>query len=249
MMNDINKKLKELYCKQLIDSGLARCLHNLNRNLGNESDQHYTYPYLLSVPDNYSFESNTFVVMIFGRETYGWGRELNNDQTDYFRMEVRIEEIMEHYHKTLIKELKITKGFWSYVRVLKKQIDETFGSKVLLLYNNIAKIGYQYGRTGFDPDINMNFRVIPEEISIIRPNLLLFFTGNTRAKQYDIHITKLIDQFSISENFSECQFDKLKFDNTDTEAYRAFYPIAKKRTDKDDLTNKIMAIIKNRVYP
>lgn len=249
MVNDINKELEKLYCGQLIDSGLAKYLHNRNIKLGDKSDQHYTYPYLLSVPDNYSFESNPFVVMIFGRETYGWGRELNNDQTDYFRAEVKITKIMEHYNKTLIKNIEITKGFWTYVRLLKEKIDETFGSKVILLYNNVAKIGYQYGRTGFDPDINMKFRVIPEEISIIKPDLLLFITGDTRAKQYDKHITTLIAQFSISKTFSGCQFAKLKFKNMNTEAYRAFYPIAKKRTDKDWLTNKIIKIIKDRIYP
>jgi hypothetical protein len=67
------------------------------------------------------------------------------------------------------------------------------------------------------------FNVIPQEIEILKPNVLLFLSGHT----YDDHIRKTIGNFSIVpiEGFSTNELCILKFDNISVDlAIRTYHP-------------------------
>jgi hypothetical protein len=167
----MNNKLEELYKKYWDD--FVREGESLNlENKSNEKLQ-LVNPLLIKVDENYI--NADIKVMIYGQETWGW-HELGTS----------IEDEMNHYLRFFItdKDWKKKKksSFWKAVIFFQEKLDKCYGDKkVSYIWNNISKIGRKKGK-GVSSEIRKlerkYFPVILEEIKILKPDIVIFLTGN-----------------------------------------------------------------------
>ena len=91
-------------------------------------------PLVLQV-DEESYSQSDLKVMIFGQETWGWGK-----------FEDSLQVCLDRYERFFLKE-NFYKGyskssFWKAFRDFKKSfVDENKGKKISFMWNNISKIG------------------------------------------------------------------------------------------------------------
>jgi len=145
---------------------------NENNNSVSGTEQ-VTNPLLIQVP--HDFEEYKFKIMIFGQETNGWCDECGNDGI----FSSSIEKSMKVYDEFVNKEgfLKYNSPFWQVHRHIKSNINSK--EETVFIYNNINKIGRM--DRGSNTDINKlqfeYFNVIGKELDLIKPDVMLFFTG------------------------------------------------------------------------
>lgn len=125
------------------------------------------------------------------------------------------EEILTH---------KVQTPFW---REFCRLHDFICNKSIGIIQSNIAKVGFEYGNTGFDRDTNMHLRdVFIKEIEICKPDLLLFYTGPS----YDRHIVDRFGAFTSEkcmDDFDNRKIAKLNFENSPIKlpsVYRTYHP-------------------------
>jgi hypothetical protein len=212
----LNEELKKLYEKKFPSLTLEINAHN-ERMVGN--NKHIAAnPLLIQI--NSDWVNADLRVMIFGQETNFWGSECGNNGI----YSGKINELTKVYNDFIFAEKsKKHKGpFWNEYKRIRKQVGSK--TKSSFIYNNINKIGIQgKGNCHLVNEIQFNyFKVIGEEIKILRPHVLILFTG----KNYDNFIIENLGKFSSSELMSENILEELKFDNPTFKCFRTFHPNA-----------------------
>jgi hypothetical protein len=203
-----------------------------------------THPFLIKTDKNY--ESADFKIMIFGKEPNVWGNEFNEG---IFEEGVDIDSVISIYDKVYLQNLyeKDSRPFWNFVKGLK---NIQFEKKVGYICNNVLKIGKsksgppQQGLINYTLDF---FNVIPQEIEILKPKVLLFLSGHT----YDEHIKKSVGNFAVVpiEGFTTNELCILKFDDINVDlAIRTYHPgyLQRKQELKKTITETIMNLIMNQ---
>jgi hypothetical protein len=169
-MESINERLYALYAEKWGAIGEA-----LQESVDDDPVTP-TNPLLLYVDNEEAWQRADLRVMVFGQETNDWENEYHPDKT--------IERLCGVYDRFFNKGECWSYGghFWNGLSRLKKTLDEKLPSRqVQYLWNNIIKVGKAY-ESGRPPECiygqeRLHFGVIPEEVNILRPNVLLFFTG------------------------------------------------------------------------
>ena len=197
-----------------------------------------TNPLLIHFSNEQDFISADIRVMIYGQETNSWFGEFNTD----------IKPTLNCYNSFFSQGECWSYGgqFWNGVGRFITKLKEKFPEKkVELVWNNVVKIG-KLAEKGFPPDYiyeieRTHFHVIPHELKIINPNVVIFFTG----PNYDGVIA---DNFGTLEygtisGFPERWLSKVKL--TDVEfAFRTYHPNFLWRNDIDKTYNSILEEIK-----
>ncbi len=174
----INKQLEEIYSKYW--AGFIENGSTITSVIP-------TNPLLLKV-DEEEFEKSDIKVMIFGQETWGW-----------HEFSTPIEEGMNKYESFFIKENFYKRhkksAFWKAFKFFKSNLKRHFDDKsVTFVWNNISKIGKNNGKTGVTKEIREleqnYFNVIKEELEILKPDIVIFLTGN-RNKDLKFHFTDI----------------------------------------------------------
>lgn len=231
-----NLLLKELYTEKW--EALSEVLLSFNEEDPGDDENKATHPMLLKVNEEY--ENADVKVMIFGQETNGWN--------DFFDEDSQIEPLLDLYQKFYLdKEYEdYGKAFWNYIKNLKARISTNIPKEVGYVWNNVLKIGKCESGTPQNGLINytlQHFNVIPQEIEILKPDVLLFFSG----PNYDEHIRKMVGNYSTQpiEKFSPQEFCKLNFSNIPVKlALRTYHPGAHLKSEKrDDISNTIINLI------
>jgi hypothetical protein len=197
-----------------------------------------TCPLLLKIDNEEEFSNAEIRLMVFGQETNSWYNKFHNNQQD----------IIENYDKFFNEGKCWSYGgqFWNGVSRFISSLQKKYpDNKIKLVWNNVVKIG-KYNEKGFPPDYiyeveREHFSVIKEELEIIKPNIVLFFTG----PNYDgiIH-----DSFGELEKkavapFSERQISKIKIDGINI-AFRTYHPNYLWRSKIDNYLDSIINEIK-----
>lgn len=151
-----------------------------------------TNPLLIKIDNEEDYSSADIRLMIFGQETNGW-----------YEMEDSIEGILKGYDEFFNTGYCYSYGgqFWNGVSRFISMISDKYpDKKIRYVWNDIVKIGKSEGK-GLPPDYIYNverdvFSVIKDEIKIIKPNFLLFFTG----PYYDN---------KIEDNFGKVDFEPI----------------------------------------
>lgn len=146
-----------------------------------------TNPLLLQIDENKLNQPNILKVMIFGQEVLGYANNID----------FNLDELLEYYYikfaKKSIHEIrKRTRGsrksaFWRGFEYFVDNIKNKNPDKnIVTVWNNISKIGKKEIITG-KPKAGVtreiialernNFIVIEEEVKIINPDIVIFFTG------------------------------------------------------------------------
>lgn len=204
-----------------------------------------TNPLLIYLDSEEDFISADFRVMIFGQETNGWfegeGNWFNGDNSE-------LKPILDNYNTFFNCGRCWSYGgqFWNGFSKFWTMLDEKFSDKkIKCIWNNIVKIGISE-KKGFPPDyiykIERNkFSIIKEEIKIIKPNIILFFTG----PDYDRIIADNFGQipYIAIPPFTIRELSKVKLEGTDI-AFRTYHPNYLWRNDIERFFRTILDEIK-----
>ena len=194
--------LKEIYEKYWNDY-LAHIKNNPNIQAAN--------PFLIVAPSSYL--EKRIKVMFCGQETQGWGNEY-----DACPEKATLNAILGIY-AGFVNNGGYNSPYWQFINSLKKACPD-----IGFVCNNIVKIGKKHG-PGCDDRINeltlKYFPVIPEEISLLKPDLILFLTG----PNYDWRIRKTLGEFKTKQVENIKKFDELFFDDSSLpKAFRCYHP-------------------------
>ena len=192
-----------------------RCYSRLMKTIQKIWKNLATHPLLIKTDDEYA--KADLKVMFFGQETNEWN--------GVFEEYADLESVLAVYEDFYLKRgyEQYGKPFWNFIRNLKSTQST---KKIGYIWNNVLKIGKSESGTPQQGLINYTidyFNVIPQEIEILKPNVLLFLSGHT----YDDHIRKTIGNFSIVpiDGFSTNELCILKFDNITVDlAIRTYHP-------------------------
>lgn len=153
-------------------------------------------------------------IMICGQETQGWGNELDGEDPSSITPR-RIAGIYNGF----VNEGGYNSPYWNFSNKIAKALPN-----VGFVHNNIVKIGRREG-AGCDEDIftlsKKYFPVVREEITFLKPDLIIFFTGSS----YDTRIGEVLGEFS-SESIAEDRYiERVTFrDTTLPPAIKTYHP-------------------------
>jgi hypothetical protein len=155
--------------------------------------------------------------MLFGQETNGWQDDLGYDP----------EKTMERYDRFWIEKKSNFSRRGVFLQVLNSFQKMLGTDEFSCIWNNIIKIGKK-DESGLPPEYIINwqeewFNVIAEEVKILRPDLIIFFTG----PDYDKYIEKALGQFTASQVLGRKvrEIAKLNFsDHDEILAFRTYHP-------------------------
>jgi hypothetical protein len=230
-----NKKLLDLYKERYLK--LSELLTKKNKTLGHSNKS--TNPLLLKIDEKYA--NANFKIMVFGQETNYWYSEENEGE-----FHGKIKPIFDLYEDFFLSNDCYSYGgqFWNgvskFVQLAEKEINEEVG----LVWNNVIKVGKCGKGTPLKSIQEIQFKyfnIIKEEIKILKPDLLVFFSG----PNYDYHIEKSFEKLEkISINgFSERQLCELKLSCL-VPAFRTYHPNYLWRNDINKFLEPIIEKIK-----
>ena len=239
---DTNSKLLALYKSKFDELSPRISVYNENLCLKNEEDKNQaTNPLMLMIDEDW--EKADLKVMIFGQENNFWGGECGNGGA----FGGKINEVIEIYNKFYLKDTMYSCPFWNEFRRIRSEIS-TNDKKVAVLWNNIVKIG-RLG-PGFNLEIHQitkqYFNVIQDEIKILQPDLLIFFTG----PKYNERIQEALGEFSNIEidGFSARQMCNIEFKEFPgiKKSIRTYHPgyLYRNKNRRLKFINKILLEIK-----
>lgn len=228
---NVNEKLANLYNSKW--NGLCKAL-NENGLVGYEYN-----PLLLYIKDVLDFENADIRVMFFGQDMS------DGDWYNYNRYSDVLTECMPAY-KTFDNKIgsidtnghRMTKGMGGGMNLFIKYFNSKFqGKNVRYVWDDIVKIG-RNTRSNQYRDIlkeieKSEFDVLREEIKIIQPQILIFFTGpdfywedilqkriGITANEYREFCNWNIRQVAQIDT-SKCDFPFVKY------AFRTYHPCAR----------------------
>jgi hypothetical protein len=174
-------------------------------------------PLLLYIKKEEDYKTADIRLMVFGQETNGWYDEGAN-----------MEAVRGNYDNFFNGEKCWGYGgqFWNGVSRFLSSLQSKYPDKrIRAIWNNIVKIGKQ-SEKGFPPDYIYEierefFHVIPDELQILKPNVVLFLTG----PNYDSIIA---DNFGELKHealtiFPERELSEVSLDGVDF-AFRTYHP-------------------------
>lgn len=170
--SDPNVELKRLYKEA--KPHLAR---HIRRIVNSGACPQPANPLLLSVPDEDAYRAADIRVMLFGQETNEWFGEFGS----------RLDSLMNTYEGFFGNQIGVYEGsrypgsFWNALHEYVHAIGDTTGLNVQFMWNNLLKVG-QATSVGQPCEeiidaVLEEFNVIPPEIEILAPDIVIFFTG------------------------------------------------------------------------
>lgn len=210
---------KELYCLY------TEYLKNLGEKLNNctkgcENGVKPTNPLLINLENEEKYKEADIKVMIFGQETYDWEGNFGDRS---------IEELLSTYNSFFEQGECYKRGgnFWNAVKDFKNSLQEKYpNKKVEFVWNNILKIGKEGDKGAPSEEIinitQKEFPVIKNEIEILKPDVILFFTG----PNYDVYINNIFSNtdFQQVSNWDTRYLAKVKGDRLPEKTFRTYHP-------------------------
>jgi hypothetical protein len=211
----INSELKALYSGkwEKLTKELDIVLSNDNMSIKP------TNPLLISLKDENEWINSDIRLMFFGQETNDWYNSFNGD------IDLIISKYLEDYLSGYFQ--KTYRGaFWNGITRFEDLLKGKYPShSISMIWNNIIKIG-KSGDKGAPPSYiyeieKQHFFVINEEIEILKPNLLVFFTGPYYDPEIQLNFGQIeyqaINQFNIN------QLAQINIPNVPN-AFRTYHP-------------------------
>jgi hypothetical protein len=152
-------------------------------------------PLLLGPPGAYSRQPTR--LLVFGQQTETWynGRFLAADPAEVIGIYMRI-----YRDEFRLGAVRAWTPFWQAVRRLEQSLGIEPCSS---LWNNLNKVDYipeGGGKAGrptpyIEAVVSRRFPVIPREVELVRPHVVIFFTGTSRRQDYDYD--RLLEQIFV----------------------------------------------------
>jgi hypothetical protein len=233
----MNEQLKDLYTSKWEE--ISNMLQSFNEEDPEDYENMATHPLLIKADEEYEYAD--LKVMFFGKETNSW--------YGAFEEGIDIDSVISFYDEFYLKKgyERYGKPFWNFIRKLKSTQSN---KKIGYIWNNVLKIGKSESGSPQQGLINYtieSFNVIPQEIEILKPNILLFLSGH----DYEKHIKKSVGNFTKVpiEGFDPNKLCLLKFDDINVDlAIRTYHPgyFQRFRELRIEITDKINELIENQ---
>jgi hypothetical protein len=219
----LNNKLIKLYEKYW-----DHMLYSLQgKNLSN--------PLLIHIKDEEKYQKADIKIMFFGQETNSWYGELGSKS---------VKDLLHCYSDFLGSTY--SSQFWNAVRDYVSTIQDLNPNKsVEFVWNNILKIGKENSKGKPQQDLvelqKEVFPVIREEVEILKPDLIVFFTG----PYYDTYIKKEWNGVVMNEasNYKIRQLAIMQHPSLPLNSYRIYHPNFLYRQGKEFYSNVKNTII------
>jgi hypothetical protein len=262
-MNTMNEQLKNLY-----ESKWNDLCNELKTIIDGEHTVKPGYPFLLTLnrwdgkdtdKSGKWYENADIRVMIFGQEANfnGWkcGEDDDPDfpKTSAFNPKLSMDcitatyEGMNQWQLNSNNDYKNVKslfaGYVKFMTLLRQQYPE---KNIACLWNNLVKIGMS-NKKGCAPTIyNIEkeyFNVVPQEVKILEPNIIIFMTGG-----YDEKIKNNFGEvtFLPIASFAANEVAKVELPNVNALAYRTYHPSARNISNekREEYYKAIIEVIK-----
>ena len=228
-MTYYNKSLRDVYSENWEE--LDRKLNDLR--IDETVDIKPANPFLLWIENERQYEQSDIKVMIIGQETNGW----------HEKEEVSIESLQKLYSGFYFGGDCWSYGgqFWNGFKRLKNSLVDRFpDKKIELVWNNLVKIGKKKDK-GFPPDYIYEiereyFNVLQKELDILKPNLIVFFSGPNYDHIIEEKFGKL--SYNVCSLFDTRRLAKIDFPNTNF-CFRTYHPNYLFRNNIDDFIESI----------
>lgn len=199
-------------------------------------------PLLIDVPKSY-FDADC-KVMIFGQETNGW--------EGAFPHKKGVAHILKTYSDFYNSDHCYSYGgqFWNGVSKFRDAMAEKLrpsGKTLSIVWNNLIKIGKAEGKGAPSEDAllwgDKWFDVISHEMEVLKPNIVVFFTG----PNYDKYISRIFNgaTFECIADRNERQLARVKSSMLPVDSIRTYHPNYLWRNDFYGYLNDIIGAIKN----
>ena len=248
-MITLNDQLKDLYITKFSE-GTPCFLQQLRekRRVENKKERP-AYPLLIKINEENYLKAD-LRIMIFGQETNSWEHKVHSDipinQSIDF-VEQTVVTFMDHYGRFLNDKVN-KKGkkspFWNaHNKIVKKLGDRN----IEIVWNNIYKIGnksknHNRPHSNIRQMENASFDVISNEIEILKPDVLIFFTG----PDYEARVNKKFQingTFEVSSRIPSRELAKFSLENK-IQSYRTYHPRYLQQKHKMDYLNLIINELK-----
>ena len=221
----INEKLRQLYIDRLSagEPCFLQILREQRRNIDHTTQP--AYPLLIKINEE-KYKNADLKIMVFGQETNSWEAIVSaiqiplQDSCNHVAESVDV--FMDNYFNFRnIKEYN--SPFWNAFKTIKELSSDI---KCELVWNNIYKIGNRERNKNRPHKLireleNLHFDVIQEEISILKPDVILFLTG----PNYDARVNRVfgITGYQSISNHETRKLAKISI-SVDMLAYRTYHP-------------------------
>jgi hypothetical protein len=202
-------------------------------------------PLLMDFPDKY--KEQKIKLLVCGQQTNGWENiELSSDTAV-------IHELMCRYKNGFRMGLlnrsdgkPYRSPFWNFVRKLECKLDIEKGE---ILWTNLNKVDQKDKRPSLEIEeqIRRLFLVVPEEIKLAKPDIIIFLTGHQQKRCFDdqiIEINRNISFNQIDNDYDKNIFAKLEHNDLPTEnCFRIDHPghlVFRGSRIYNDILNKIV---------
>lgn len=197
-------------------------------------------PLLISDLSVKKFSDGDLKIMVFGQETNGW----------YNDTELKTNLLQKAYDDFYTSDYCYSYGgqFWNGINRLKVSMEKEFPTKkITFIWNNIIKAGDQDKGRPSNEILEIerkHFNIIQNEIDIINPNIIIFFTG----PNYDDVLKKVFPDIVINKtsDFTERQLAKIIISHPCI-AYRTYHPNYLWRNKINEYFNTIITDIKKNL--
>jgi hypothetical protein len=187
------------------------------------------YPVLINVPPEY--ENVPIKLFIVGQQTRGSKRKSILD----------INELLSCYQRFNLGHRFRQRPFWQACHELYKTLNP-IAPKYGFIWSNLIKIDENSKRPSpeLEERICSAFPVLPLEIEITRPNVVVFFTG----PNYDIRLKKTFEGLKLEpiDGYNIRAFARLIHNSLPQNSFRAYHPVYIKRGKPyklEDIFNEI----------
>jgi hypothetical protein len=226
-MSNINEQLYNLYASKWDD--ISETLLEIHD--GDHAPEP-TNPLLLYIDKEEEWENADLRVMVFGQETKDWEK----------RPDKSIAHLRNVYHHFFNECQGKNSPFWNGIVRFRAMLGAKYPNKrIHYVWNNIIKIGKE--TDAGPPPANIYaaerewFHVIPDEVKILRPNVLLFFSG----PNYDDAIRDNFGEvaYAAVPPYAEKQLAKITISDIDF-AFRTYHPGYLMRNNINDYLHTIV---------
>lgn len=182
-------------------------------------------PLFISVPPDYV--RTEVRLMIVGQQTHGWPR-----------VTVGLKKLLQTYQDFNLGRKYTKSAFWQASHKVYKSLNPN-GPERAFLWSNLLKVDIEKNRPSSKiEEAICELRLLPEEIRILKPNVVIFFTG----PDYEDRLKKTfpnVEYRKLSPFLSQ-----LTHSNLPMQSFQTYHPGHLWRKGKQEILDDIVAAIR-----
>ncbi len=177
-------------------------------------------PLLMSSIENH-YDLAKYKILIIGQEA-GW--------LDSKVVKDNVSELLEHYtnYKMASKSPERNSPFWRAAKTITQFFKPDSESELNYLWTNVSKYSDDGGPIAIEMqgEILNRLNLLPGEIEIIQPDLIVFFSGPNYDQAIQMQFDNQVKFKRVNSNIPEKEFAQLTIPNISdkTKIYRTYHP-------------------------